>query len=509
LYGSRENGKVYTTPMGTEPGLKPGPGMPVETAEDEYILSLRDFLRVIRRRLWVISMVAIVLTGATVAFNLVQKPMYEASIRILVGQERGTSETLAVGVYDLQALTQTMASGVSSRPVAEATIQQLGLRITPEQFLANLSAKQDGETQFIQVSYTDPSPERAQRVVNTTGDVFSKQISQVSPSASAITATVWERAVAPDEPISPNPVRNGLLVLVVGLGFGVGLALLLEYLDDSWDSPEEMEEVSGAPTFGIIPRLEVLKSQDNGVGAMVGAPLKTEGRQAKSKSEADGLDELAGRLVTVFDPMSGAAEAYRTLRTNLLYTAYVEEPVKTIVLTSPGPGEGKSTTCANLGVVLAQAAKEVLIVDCDFRKPVMHKFFGLGNLHGIVDVFAGTRKGQEIWMEPRAGLKVIPAGLVPPDPTELLSTQRFAELLASFRESFDYVLVDAPPAGTVSDAAILATQGDGVLLVSDAQETRKESVRQAVRSLEAVGARILGTVMNNAKAAQRDYSHTY
>jgi capsular exopolysaccharide synthesis family protein len=228
---------------------------------------------------------------------------------------------------------------------------------------------------------------------------------------------------------------------------------------------------------------------------------RAEARRTQRKLEANSLDELDGRLVTVLDPTSAASEAYRTLRTNLLY-ALVDNPPKVIVLTSPGRGEGKSTTCANLGVVLAQAGKDTLIVDCDFRRPAIHRLFGLRNLHGVVDVLAGERRLQDAWTEPVEGLKVVPVGLIPPNPTELLGTRRFSELLASVRQEFDYVLVDVSPVGLVSDPAILATQGDGVLLILDAQNTRKGSVRQAMRSLTAVGANVIGTAMTNVKAAK-------
>src|SRR5215218_342916 len=223
-------------------------------------------------------------------------------------------------------------------------------------------------------------------------------------------------------------------------------------------------------------------------------------RKETSKSEYLSSE----RLITVLDPHDPASEDYRSLRTNLLY-AFVDNPPKVIVLTSHGPGEGKSTTCANLGVVLAQAGKNVLILDCDFRKPIIHRFFGLRNVVGVVDVLAGERKLQDVGAEPAKGLRVMPVGHIPPNPTELLGARRFSELLASLREELDYVLIDAPPVGLVSDAAIVATQGDGVLLVSDAQHTRKGSVRQAMRSLEAVGARVLGTVMNNVKVSTSEY----
>lgn len=218
--------------------------------------------------------------------------------------------------------------------------------------------------------------------------------------------------------------------------------------------------------------------------------------------------DLSMRLTSVLEPNGAASEAFRSLRTNLLY-ALVDNPPKVIVLTSPGPGEGKSTTCANLGVVLAQAAKSTMIIDCDLRKPVMHKFFGLRNLHGVTDILFGERSLQEVWQEPVDGLKVIPVGPIPFNPAEILSSKRFSDLLGSVRGEFDYVLVDAPPVGPVSDPVILAMKGDGVLVVLDAQNTRKGAVRQAVRSLEAVGANILGTVMNNVDLSREGYYPYY
>jgi len=231
----------------------------------------------------------------------------------------------------------------------------------------------------------------------------------------------------------------------------------------------------------------------------------TKRRPGESETPAEALPD---NLVTVTDPNGTASEAYRTIRTNLLYSL-VDLPLQVVVLTSPGPREGKSTTCANLGVVLAQADKKTLVLDCDLRRPVLHKVFGLRNLWGLVNVLAAERKLEEVWHEPLPGLKVVTVGPVPPNPAELLGSQRFAELLEAFREQFDYVLVDAPPVELVSDPAILATQGDGVLLVVDAQKTRKGAVRRSMRSLEAVGANVLGLVMNNVKAGKDGYYYGY
>ena len=206
-------------------------------------------------------------------------------------------------------------------------------------------------------------------------------------------------------------------------------------------------------------------------------------------------DDASRDLVTVHDPSGPASEAYRMLRTNLFY-ALIDSPPKVIVMTSASIGEGKSTTTGNLGVALAQADKNVLILDCDLRNPRLHGMFGVTNARGLVDVLAGTVRMEEVWGEPIPGLKLISAGPPPPNPAELLSSRRSAEFLAEMRRRFDYVLIDAPPVG-ISDSAVLAAHGDGVLLVLDSRRTRKGALRHAIRVLRGVGANVLGTVMNN------------
>jgi len=212
-------------------------------------------------------------------------------------------------------------------------------------------------------------------------------------------------------------------------------------------------------------------------------------------SSEDERNVLSDTLVTLQDPTNMASEAYRMLRTNLIYTR-VDTPPKVIVLTSVGSNEGKSITTANLGVTLAQASKNTLILDCDLRKPAQHKIFATRNIGGLVDVLLGERDPQQVWQEPIPGLKLLPAGAPPPNPAEMLTSRRLAVFLGEMRQKFDYVLVDTPPVGYASESPALAANGDGVLLVLDSQHTRKGSLRQAVRRLENVGANVLGTVMN-------------
>lgn len=228
-------------------------------------------MQIVWKRILVVLLVVTLLTGAAVGFSLAQPPRYEASIKLLIVEEPGANE-FPTDVASLEELTQTMAEAVTTRPVAEAVIEELDLSISPDTLLANTSAQQISSTQIIEVGYTDTDPERARDVANAIGEAFPEEILQESFSANSITATTLEQATVPDEPASPDPVRNGVLAFMLALLLGSGLAILLENLDDSWRSPEELEAISGRPNLGVIPEFKVL-----------------EGKQAKDKvSEKEG-----------------------------------------------------------------------------------------------------------------------------------------------------------------------------------------------------------------------------
>ncbi len=223
--------------------------------------------------------------------------------------------------------------------------------------------------------------------------------------------------------------------------------------------------------------------------------------ERRREPEEQTTKSFSGRLVTLLDPTSATADAYHVLGANL-HHALTDTPSKVIALTSPGPGEGKTTVCANLGVVLAQADESVLIVDCDLHRPAVHSVFGLRNLQGLENVLSGERRSHEVQQEPMPGLRIVTAGPVPPYPAELLHSRRFTEFLRQASSEFDYVLLDSPPMSVVPDSLVLAAQGDGVLVVLDAQNTRKEALRRTIHSLDSVRANILGTVMGNVKAGK-------
>lgn len=224
------------------------------------------------------------------------------------------------------------------------------------------------------------------------------------------------------------------------------------------------------------------------------------------------MSEDTPRLVTLVDPRSPASEAYRTLRTNLLF-ASLDEPLETLVVTSAAPEEGKSTTLANLAVTMAQAGKETILVDCDLRRPVQHEIWGLSNENGLTSVMLSERKSpkfplQEVGLE---NLKVLTSGPVPPNPADLVGSARMDALIDGLKKQADIVLFDAPPVTVVTDAALLASKLDGALLVLRAGGTRREHAEQAKTLLEKGQTRLVGAVLNDAPrdATLGNYYYSY
>ena len=210
------------------------------------------------------------------------------------------------------------------------------------------------------------------------------------------------------------------------------------------------------------------------------------------------MSERLNELITISEPRSPISEAYRTLRTNLDF-AGLDQALETLVVTSAGVGEGKSTTLANLAVVSAQAGRKIILVDADLRRPALHQTFGLGNEMGLTTVMMdqsalASPPLQETEVE---GLSVLTSGPLPPNPADLMGSRRMEEVIAALGEQADQILFDTPPVVAVTDAAVLATKVDGVLLVISAGKTRRENARTAVQRLEQIKARLVGTVLTN------------
>jgi len=213
-------------------------------------------------------------------------------------------------------------------------------------------------------------------------------------------------------------------------------------------------------------------------------------------------------LITVTEPSSPASEAYRTLRMNLQYVS-LDHPLRTLLVTSAGPGEGKSTTLANLAVTMAQAERRVVVVDCDLRRPCLHQVFGVSNDSGLTTMMLEEEAllNPPIQPSPIEGLSILPSGPLPPRPADLLGSQRMEKVLARLRDVADQILIDAPPLVPVVDALALATRVDGVLLVTSAGDTKRDHARLAVERLHKVNANLVGAVLNNV--ALDASIHTY
>jgi len=289
---------------------------------------------------------------------------------------------------------------------------------------------------------------------------------------------VDEPAVLPRDPIRPRPLQNTLLAAVVGCMLAVGVAFLIEYLDDTIKTADDVKSAINLPTLGAVTRIE---------GA-----------------------EVEDKLVTTGHPRSPASEAYRILRTNLQFSA-VDKPLRTLLITSASPTEGKSLTAANLGVVMAQVGLSVVIVDTDLRRPSQHTIFRLTREDGLTNALLHSNPGPDGYLQNTMveNLRVLTSGPLPPNPSELLGSERMRGLIEQFREQVDMVIFDSPPCLAVTDAAVLSRQVDGVLLVVDAGASRRELAARAVEDLRKVGGNMLGAVLNRVSPRGSGYYYYY
>ena len=262
LYSRQLNGKGYYVRLDSlaDQGLASE-----EIYDDQRSGYQIDFWQVIRRRLWVIALVVIMIQGFAVTFTWLQTPLYTTSIKMLVDAGNTKYADSPYTVQGLVDITTTLAELVATRPVAEDVAQRLGPPTSADSILRNLIATQVEDTQLIEISYTDPNPQEAQRVANTVGTVFSEHVANGDLGGGGGTTHVVEKATLPTSPTSPNPLRNIALALAAGLMLGVTLALLLDYVDNNWRSPEEVERVAGVPNLGIIPTFYIPKDQRKGV----------------------------------------------------------------------------------------------------------------------------------------------------------------------------------------------------------------------------------------------------
>lgn len=291
---------------------------------------------------------------------------------------------------------------------------------------------------------------------------------------------IVDKAEVPKFPVKPRKRLNILLAIIVGLVTGTGLAFFFDYLDNTIKIPEDVREYLKIPYLGPVPLFST-----------------------QQKGNPDG--HTNPQLVTLHSPRSTANESYRGLRTGLLFSSAESAP-RAILISSAAPLEGKTITTANLAVTMAQADSNVIVLDCDMRKPKMHELFGVARDRGVSNLLVGTSTLEEVILHTQvANLDFIPCGPIPPNPSEILGSTRMVTLLDDLRKRYSHILIDCPPSTAVTDAAVLSKAVDGIILVIRAGDTAREIVRNGIAQFEAVGARILGAVLNGVDMGREGY----
>lgn len=306
---------------------------------------------------------------------------------------------------------------------------------------------------------------------------------------------ILDMAIMPDFPIKPKKKLNLMLGALIGLGLGIGLTFLLEYFDDSIKNPEELEHL-GLPILASIPEIssrEVIQKIQS---------------QNGDSDEIHQARQIETRLVTHFDPKSPVSEAYRTLRTNIQFKNKKTKQ-HVVLVTSSAPKEGKSTTVANLAITMAQMGNKTVLIDGDLRRPVIHSIFSMNKEEGITNYLVGSSELNAV-IKPTFvdNLSIIPSGPLPPNPSELLGSDEMRSLINKLREKFEIILFDSPPVIAVTDAAILSTMVDGVVLVIKAHQTHREAIKRAKNLLDNAEAKIFGSLLNSVKI-EKTYGTNY
>lgn len=515
-------------------------------------MEIRRYWRILRRWWWLLLAATSIAAGSTFLATRSIPKTYGSKARVMVGESIQSRNPDWMDISTAQQLALTYAELATTRPVLQGVINALGLQASPDVLRGLISVKPVQGTQILDINVVDTDPVRAAAIANAVAeqliqqgpggasspdanirrdvqeqlqdlksridfakeeiqnleaaivkedsaraiaelknrrDLLQQQISQWQSTYAQLysaytgnqanTLEIVERAEPGYGPIGPNTTMNIALAGVIGALLAIGAILLLEYLDDTVKSGEEMAELTGVPFLGIVPRIRA-------------------GRQ------------MSDALVALHEPRSNFSECMRVLRTNLQFSG-LDHPMRTILVTSPQPTEGKSTTVANLAVVMAQAGRRVLVVDADLRRPVLHRLFEAPNTTGLTSMLMGNGWNVGDGFSPTAldTLTFLPSGPLPPNPAEVLGSQKMEALISRLLEQADVVIFDCPPLLTVTDSTVLATKVDGVVLVTDYGHTRRDAVRKAVDTLRQVGAHLLGTVLNRVDTRADGYYYYY
>ncbi|MEW1810244.1 polysaccharide biosynthesis tyrosine autokinase [Pseudarthrobacter phenanthrenivorans] len=443
-------------------------------------MDFKDYLRVLRRN-W-IPIVALVLAGllAGGAASVLTRPTYKAETQLFVAiQSSGSVLELQQGNSFSQARVQSYVKTVASPIVLQPVVDSLGLQESAADLADHVVATTDLNTVLINIAVTDSSPVQAAAIAQAVAGSLIKAVDTLEkPKAggtSPISPSIIKPAVAPTAPAAPNVKLNLLVGLVAGLVLGLGLAMLRSTMDSRIRGVDDLRHVTDAPLLGGI---------------------------------AYDQDAAKRPLLTQVPGQSHRAESFRQLRTNLQF-ANVTGHARTVLVTSSLPGEGKSTSAANLAIALSQAGQSVCLVDADLRRPMINEYLGLDRNVGLTTCLVGDvqlEDALERWGED--DLFVLTSGQIPPNPSELLGSLEMKALISRLEESFDAVVIDAPPLLPVTDAAVLSQYVGGVVIVVGSHKVSRHDLEKSLSSLEMVAANVLGVVLNRLPAKGPD-SYTY
>ena len=373
-------------------------------------------------------------------------------------------------------------------------------RIKAERDKTKSEAVQENQSD-IKLATLKENVESKQKLLNDLRD--KQQQAELKLKEAPSNIRVYEPAQVPTIPAGPRRLLSILLAFFLSAAAAVGLAFFLEYLDNTIKTVEDVERYAQLPALGVIPAISTSTSLRR---------LPSKAEQAEMVENGTGLAlpsaSLATQLMTL-DNQSTVAEAYRALRTSVLLSS-AGHPPKTILITSGRPGEGKTTTVVNTAISLAQLGASVLIIDCDLRRPKVHKVFGISHVHGLSTYLSRDAELDAlIHSLPIPNLSLLPCGPTPPNPAELVSSEKMRELLAELTTKYDHIILDSPPLINVTDPVILSTMVDGVIMVVHAGKSTRDVMRRASQELTGVGAKVFGVVLNNVNLQREGYDEYY
>jgi capsular exopolysaccharide synthesis family protein len=445
-------------------------------------LNIQEIVQLLRTRWVTIFLTAAVAVLGAVVVTLFTTPLYQASTRLFVSTNAGASATeLYQGNLYSQQRVISYTDLLMGETLAQRTIDKLGLDMDAAALQANVKASAKPDSVLVDVKVRDRSAVTARDIANAMSDEFVAMVRELETPEDGATpdahVVVEHRASIPAYPVVPSTALNIGVGLVLGVALGIGLAVVRDRLDNTVKGRETLEEITHAGVVGLIP-------------------LDKERRTVPAISFDKGATTIA--------------EAFRKLRTNLQFLS-VDDPPRVIVVTSSMPHEGKTITAINIALALAEAEQNVVLVDGDMRRPMLDTHLGLVGSVGFSTVLSGRTSVEEALQKTRfPRLTVLTSGTVPPNPSELLGSLAAQKALSELSANFDYVIVDSSPLLAVTDAAILATNSDGALVVARFGQTKREQLTHAVENLESVDATILGSVLTmTPERGNASYSYSY